>query len=349
MLQDLNVKYIPGQSSQWTGRKSNPALGNQYWYQAIQIGDIENFTNENFIIENSSIESSKTKTSATEKISTEKNTIGLIGYQCDEGVRRNFGRVGAAKGPGMVKEKLAKIPLHNEDKQLVDFGEVVCEKEDMESCQLAFSKIITHLLKYHIFPIGIGGGHDIAYGHFMGIKEALKDKPQKKIGIINFDAHFDLRPLESEPNSGTPFNQILSSESVDYFVIGIQHQSNTKELFEIAQKHKVGYVNSMDCETNDRDLKNIQDQLATFINNNDYLYISIDMDGFSSAYAPGVSAPSPLGFSPNFVFKMLQFIFASEKVISCDIAELNPTMDQDNITANLAAKLVDFIASIQNK
>jgi formiminoglutamase len=47
------------------------------------------------------------------------------------------------------------------------------------------------------------------------------------------------------------------------------------------------------------------------------------MDGFSSAYAPGV-----------------------RKVISCNIAELNPTVDQDNITANLAAKLVDYIASI---
>ena len=75
--------------------------------------------------------------------------------------------------------------------------------------------------------------------------------------------------------------------------------------------------------------------------------MSIDLDGFSSAYAPGVSAPSPLGFAPHFVYKILSFIFASKKVISCDLAELNPTLDQDNITSNLAAKLVDHISSIK--
>ncbi len=90
-------------------------------------------------------------------------------------------------------------------------------------------------------------------------------------------------------------------------------------------------------------MKALQQRLIPFIRKIDYLYITIDLDGFSSAYAPGVSAPSPLGFTPYFVFKMLKFLFATNKVISCDIAELNPTLDRDNLTANLAAKLVDFI------
>jgi len=63
----------------------------------------------------------------------------------------------------------------------------------------------------------------------------------------------------------------------------------------------------------------------------------------SSAYAPGVSAPSPLGFTPYFVFKVLVFLFESKKVISFDIAELNPSLDRDKLTANLAAKIIDFV------
>ncbi|HCD99044.1 MAG TPA: formimidoylglutamase, partial [Flavobacteriaceae bacterium] len=47
------------------------------------------------------------------------------------------------------------------------------------------------------------------------------------------------------------------------------------------------------------------------------------------AYAPGVSAPSPMGFSPFFVVEMLRFLFETNKVISCDIAELNPLFDRD--------------------
>ncbi len=67
------------------------------------------------------------------------------------------------------------------------------------------------------------------------------------------------------------------------------------------------------------------------------------MDGFSSAYSPGVSAPSPLGFTPYFVFKILSFLFDTRKVISFDIAELNPSLDRDKLTASLAAKIIDFV------
>jgi formiminoglutamase len=289
ILNSLNVIYEPGQKAAWTGRQSSPSLGHQYWHQAIELGDINASNKET------------------------EPTIGIVGYSCDEGVRRNFGRVGAAMGPLMLKEKLAKIPLHLAAKQLVDFGLVKCVKEDMESCQMAFSKIIEQLINRNIFPIGIGGGHDIAYGHYMGIYEALKNKPHHKIGIINFDAHFDLRPTVDATNSGTPFNQIIAAmkqknEMVDYFVLGIQQQSNTKELFDIASKEKVQYLSSFECESTKAEIKLVEEKLAAFIQQNDFIYVSIDLDGFSLAYAPGVSAPSPLGFAPHFVYKILRKI-----------------------------------------
>ena len=72
--------------------------------------------------------------------------------------------------------------------------------------------------------------------------------------------------------------------------------------------------------------------------------MTIDLDGFSSAYAPGVSAPSSDGFSPIFVYKILDFLLLSKKVISCDIAELNPDFDINENTSTLASRLVDYIA-----
>ena len=187
---------------------------------------------------------------------------------------------------------------------------------------------------------------------FIGLREAIKKSSKNKIGIINFDAHFDLRPVETKPNSGTPFNQIINEQKqqnshVDYFAIGIQRQSNIKQLFDIAEQENVEFVVNYDCESSRAELQILKDKLKPFIDRNDYLYITIDMDGFSSAYAPGVSAPSPLGFTPYFVFKMLKFLFKTNKVLSCDIAELNPTLDRDHLTANLAAKIVDFI--VMNK
>ena len=326
----LHVDCQPAQRSYWTGRKSNPDLGTQYWHQKIELLPIENLTAQKEI------------------------DIALLGYVCDEGVRRNFGRVGAKEGPKAVRQQLGKLPIHFEGKRVVDIGDIVCLEENMEDCQEAFAGVIQTLVYQNIFPIAIGGGHDIAYGHFMGLRNAVKDTAKNRIGIINFDAHFDLRPVESKPNSGTPFNQIITElkktgESVDYFAIGIQRQSNTKQLFDIAKNERVDYAINYDCEPSDAKLQMLQDRLQPFIDRNDYVYVTIDMDGFSSAYAPGVSATSSLGFTPQFVFKMLQFLFETNKMLSCDIAELNPTFDGDNTTAKLAAKLIDCIAMNSNR
>lgn len=317
MTKDYNVDYQPAQKIYWTGRKSNPDIGNQYWHQEITLLDFQ-------------------------EINTSNVDIAILGYVCDEGVRRNLGRVGASQGPTALRERLAKLPIHFDKKRVADVGNIICVDEDMESCQLAFADYIKQLISKQIFPIAIGGGHDMSYGHFKGIHNAIGNN--KKIGIINFDAHFDLRPVEKKTNSGTPFNQILNEfENVNYFAIGIQRQANTKELFEIAKNNKVDYAINYDCESSKEELDVLKERLQPIINSSDYLYITIDMDGFSSAYAPGVSAPSPLGFTPYFVFKVLRFLFDTNKVISCDIAELNPTLDRDNLTANLAAKLVDFM------
>ena len=317
-LKDLKVGYKAGDKAMYYGRNSK--LENQYWHQGILVSHIDNLQNVKTI------------------------DIGIIGYVCDEGVKRNQGRIGARKGPKSIRNKLGKLPIHFKVKKITDFGDIVCIDKNLEDCQKALSKTISMCITNNIFPIAIGGGHDIAYANFNGIKDALKNISKNKIGIINFDAHFDLRAVETQPNSGTPFNQILTENNdVAYFAIGIQQQSNPKELFEIAVKKNVSYVSNFDCETFSDALKI---KLNTFIKEVDYVYITIDMDGFSSAYAPGVSAPSTLGLTPNFVYKVLAFLFQSKKVISCDIAELNPDFDVDDSTAGLAARLVDYIVQI---
>ncbi|AUC86246.1 formimidoylglutamase [Polaribacter sp. ALD11] len=314
-FEDLKVDYKAGNKENYSGRISK--LDNQYWHQEILFSNIEDFKVDN------------------------STDIGIVGYVCDEGVLRNQGRIGARKGPKSVRNKLGKLPIHFENKKITDFGDVICLDNNLEDCQKALSKTISKLITNSILPIAIGGGHDIGYANFNGIKDALKSSTKNKIGIINFDAHFDLRTVETQPNSGTPFNQILTeNKNARYFAIGIQQQSNTKELFEIAAENNVPYVSSFDCETFTSTLKK---KLDAFIENVDYLYITIDLDGFSSAFAPGVSAPSPLGFTPSFVYQVLPFLFQSKKVISCDIAELNPDLDIDGHTASLAARLIDFM------
>lgn len=320
---NLGSYYQAAQKLHWTGRSTKPELGNQYWHQEINLLDWEALKNSD--------------------LSQHKIDIALLGYVCDAGVQRNLGRVGAQDGPDAFRKRLAQLPFHHESTAVADLGNIVCLNNEMENCQEHLAVVVEGLIKQGIFPIIIGGGHDIAYGHFKGIWQAIKERPNTKIGIVNFDAHFDLRPLEGLPNSGTPFNQILHEfgDMVDYFVVGVQQQSNTRELFAIAEEKGVQYLYNYDCCL--ANIEAVLQQMKHFVDNNDYLYITIDMDGFSSAYAPGVSAPSPMGFTPYFVLKLLRYLLETKKVISCDIAELNPHYDRDNATANLAARLVDYM------
>ena len=157
------INYQQAQNMYWKGRQSKSSIINEYWHQDIVLGNIDSLKNK-----------LKNK---------EKSDIALIGYACDEGVHRNFGRIGTKQGPNALRERLAKLPIHYNSKQVTDFGDIICINRNMEDCQKRFSEVISQLLRLSIFPMAIGGGHDIAYGHFMGIWDVIKETSKRKIGI----------------------------------------------------------------------------------------------------------------------------------------------------------------------
>ena len=91
-------------------------------------------------------------------------------------------------------------------------------------------------------------------------------------------------------------------------------------------------------------------QLARLKKNSDAIVISLDLDSFAEAFAPGVSAPQPEGFTPSEVFEMLQLAGNEKKVVSLGIFELNPEVDRDGQTAKLAANCAyQFLDSMINR
>ncbi len=307
--------YAASNKLNWTGRKSDEPL---YVYQKMQCIDLDqNLT------------------------PFDRRTIALLGYACDEGVRRNQGRVGAKEGPNVIRQILGGFADHmRENSSLIDFGDVVCDDENLERAHELITHYTKKLLDLNCFPILLGGGHDLAYAHFRGITKHFADRSQKPtIGIINLDAHFDLRQVESQRNSGTPFFQLAQEETdFHYLCLGIQQLANNKQLYATARQHGVNYMDIDQFQMTN--WQAITELLDGFISSIDYIYLTIDLDGFSSAYAPGVSASSPMGFDPAMVQKVVKLILTSQKLISADVVELNPSFDKDNQTARLAAGLV---------
>ena len=183
----------------------------------------------------------------------------------------------------------------------------------------------------------------MAYGHYAGIR---KYAGTRSIGIVNFDAHFDLRDYSGEASSGTPFRQIASECEqaglpFHYLCLGVEPLSNISSLFDTADRLGVSYVRREDFTLSHKVA--ILQKVSSFLDKVDLLYLTIDLDGFSAAIAPGVSAPSPFGFEVTLVLQILDLLVASGKMVSMDVAELNPEYDRDGQTAKLAAYLIAYV------
>ena len=275
----------------------------------------------------------------------------LIGFACDIGVRRNHGRAGAAAGPAALRAALANVPVHG-GLRLRDAGDIADAKADgsddnLESLQDEYASLVAQIVRGESLAIGLGGGHEIAWGSWCGLLAGLgSGAAGRRVGIVNFDAHFDLRAGE-RATSGTPFRQIAeqcqrTGRPFDYCCIGVSRYANTQPLFARAQNLGVTYL--LDEELLVTDLAAAHRRVADFLAPLDALYLTFCLDVLPAGVAPGVSAPAARGVGLEVLEPLLDRVLGSGRVRIADIAELNPRFDLDQRTARVAARLVARIA-----
>jgi formiminoglutamase len=266
--------------------------------------------------------------------------FALLGFASDEGIRRNGGRPGAAAGPQALRASLANLPvLHG--LPLYDAGDVVCQPNALEQAQDEFAARIADLLDSGHFPLGMGGGHEIAFASYIGLAAHLRDRGER-LAVVNFDAHFDLRE-QPTASSGTPFLQVLRhaerhQADVRYICLGVSESANTRRLFATADRYGVEYLR--DDELLPWTLTRASARLADWLGNADRIYISVCLDVLPQAVAPGVSAPSACGVPQAVVEALLGEVIATGKVVLLDVAELSPPHDRDAATSRVAARLL---------
>ncbi len=270
----------------------------------------------------------------------------FIGFCCDEGVRRNKGRVGSEDGPKFIRQAMCNLAGKSKMPRIFDAGDVFCHDEQLEDAQEIMSGKIARLVSKGRLPIVLGGGHETAWASYLGLRKAIGSDP--RIGIINIDAHFDLRPVKHGANSGTPFRQMADwskqyNVPFDYFILGIQPASNTTALFNYANENNVEYITADNFAF--QPLEYTSDRLEVFMTDKDLIYLTIDLDVFDAAFAPGVSATKSLGMLPQQLIPVLNTISGSGKIRLVDVCECNPRLDVANMTSKLAAALIYRIIS----
>lgn len=277
----------------------------------------------------------------------------LIGFACDAGVRRNQGRPGAAAGPDTIRRALANLAWHSNnhvyDAGNVEVGSTDGLPGDLEAGQEALGQRIAALLATGQRVIVLGGGHEVAYGSHLGIARHVE--ANTRVGIINFDAHFDLRD-GTQGSSGTPFRQIAEQcaaqqRGFHYLCLGVNEDANTAALFATARELNAEW--RLDSDMNSWQIPVLRKQIDDFVAGMDRIHLSIDLDVLPAAVAPGVSAPAARGVGLEVIECLLGNIVDSGKLMLTDIAEYNPNYDVDLRTARLAARLAGRLMQVDKR
>lgn len=273
-----------------------------------------------------------------------KPRIALLGVPHHKGVQRNGGRIGAASAPDALRTALYKLTTFNGKHSLapceiLDYGNLDCSADSLESIQEQQQEIVYALLQHHNAVLVFGGGHDIAFPNGMALA-----KSTRSMGMMNFDAHLDVRQHTSEgSHSGSPFRDILENANgkipAGAFVeFGIQPFSAAEHhaRYIIEKGHSIAWLDEI---RHVGFAAALETALSAISATTERCYASFDIDGIASAFAPGVSAPASDGFSAQEIILAAAQVGALTSCTLVDIVEMNPLYDVDNRTAKLCATM----------
>lgn len=281
-----------------------------------------------------------------------ENAFALLGYPDDEGISLNGGRRGAAQGPDAIRNYFLKMTIphfHSQESKrvsglpLYDLGNIDWDTEGKSSIDDRHeyaAKLVEQQLRSRNRLICLGGGHDYGYPDakaYAQYAESLGHKPL----IINFDAHLDLRPLEQGMTSGTPFRKLLSEHpNATLIEIGLLDVCNSATHLQWGKERGVRALYDRDWRMTGRTpIECLLEILNSDLRSFQSAFISVDIDVFSSAFAPGASQSWPQGMTPLEFFPVFNWCVKRFQVPLLGIYEVSPPLDVDGRTSRLAASI----------
>lgn len=287
--------------------------------------------------------------SSSIKSKTDVRHFAVAGYPDDEGIRLNGGRPGASEAPKTIRRSLYKMtPSLSEpsDFALWDIGDLDPAKSSLAERHALGAEACEAVLKTGATWIAFGGGHDYGFAEANGFLNWAKTQKQRPL-ILNFDAHFDVRPTSKGLSSGTPFFRMFESHTdFDFAEIGIQAQCNSKKHLEWLKDRGARVLTMDEVEASGTPMITTALRLLEdWILRPRPTFLSVDIDAFSSAVAPGCSQSWANGFMPDQFFPLFDLLLKRCDVRALGIYETSPPLDHDDRTSKLAALITHRLIS----
>jgi arginase len=290
--------------------------------------------------------------------------IRIIGVPMDLGASRR----GVDMGPSALRVAGLQARIKQLGHQVEDIGNIsVKQPEEMsygekrakylaeiaDACK-DLAAMVEKTLDETMTPVVLGGDHSIAAGSLSGVAAYFKKK-EKKIGLIWLDAHGDINTPESSPSGnvhGMPLAAAMGYgateltelqgfkpkvEPQNISLVGIRDLDSQEK--KLAKKSGVHVFTMRDID--ERGMREVMsDALKYAMDDTDGISVSLDMDFVDPSDAPGVGTPVRGGVTYREAHLAMEMLADTEAMVSLEVVEINPVIDEHNRTALLGVELV---------
>ena len=235
------------------------------------------------------------------------------------------------------------------------------------------SKAVCDSMKQGFFPVVLSGDHSMAGATIAGIKMA---KPKSKLGVIWIDAHADLHTPFTTPSGnmhGMPLAISIGEDNEENKVHDLDDKTQAlweslKSMGRPAPKvlpEDIVFISLRDYEREERALiekygmkvittnevrrkgpENIVRAVTRYLSDCTDIYVSFDVDSLDSSISKGTGTPVSNGLKEREVEDLISKFMQNRKICCFEIAEVNPTLDKENLMAEIAFNILQRSVNI---
>jgi arginase len=229
------------------------------------------------------------------------------------------------------------------------------------------SKSVADSMKQNFFPVILSGDHSISGATIAGIRIA---RPKSKLGVIWIDAHADLHTPYTTPSGnmhGMPLAASINEDNEEMAVHELDPETTKnwnylKNLGKIAPKvlpEDIVYISLRDFEKEEKGLidkygikvistkevrskgpENVVRSVLRYLSDCTDIYVSFDVDSLDSSISKGTGTPVNNGLREREAEDLISKFMQNRKVCCFEITEVNPTLDKENLMAEIAFNIL---------
>jgi arginase len=229
------------------------------------------------------------------------------------------------------------------------------------------SKSVADSVKHNFFPVVLSGDHSISGATIAGLKIA---KPASKLGVIWIDAHADLHTPYTTPSGnmhGMPLSTAINEDNEEMAVHELDPETKKqwdylKNIGNITPKvlpEDIVYIALRDFEKEEKHLidkygikvisskevrskgpENIVRSVTRYLSDCTDIYVSFDVDSLDSSISKGTGTPVSNGLKEREAEDLVSKFMQNRKVCCFEITEVNPTLDKENLMAEIAFNIL---------